>query len=45
MKALRNLLDKMEPHFVKGGRYESWYALYEGDPFIRGVSHGRILMT
>lgn len=29
MKALRNLLDKMEPHFVKGGRYESWYALYE----------------
>lgn len=29
MKALRNLLDKMEPHFHKGGRYESWYALYE----------------
>ncbi|HKM15793.1 MAG TPA: NADH:ubiquinone reductase (Na(+)-transporting) subunit B [Marinospirillum sp.] len=29
MKALRNLLDKMEPHFHKGGRFESWYALYE----------------
>lgn len=29
MQALRNLLDKLEPHFVKGGRYESWYPLYE----------------
>ncbi len=26
---LRNLLDKMEPHFHKGGKYENWYALYE----------------
>lgn len=26
---LRNLLDKMEPHFHKGGKYEKWYALYE----------------
>jgi Na+-transporting NADH:ubiquinone oxidoreductase subunit B len=27
--ALRKLLDSMEPHFHKGGRYENWYALYE----------------
>ncbi len=27
--SLRNILDKMEPHFHKGGRYENWYALYE----------------
>ena len=26
---LRNILDKMEPHFHKGGKYENWYALYE----------------
>ncbi len=26
---LRQILDKMEPHFHKGGRYEKWYALYE----------------
>ncbi len=26
---LRQILDKMEPHFEKGGRYEKWYALYE----------------
>lgn len=29
MQVLRKFLDKIEPHFVKGGRYESWYALYE----------------
>lgn len=29
MKALRKILDNMEPHFHKGGKYESWYALYE----------------
>jgi Na+-transporting NADH:ubiquinone oxidoreductase subunit B len=29
MKILRNLLDKMEPSFHKGGKYEKWYALYE----------------
>jgi len=29
MKALRSMLDKMEPHFHKGGKYEKWYALYE----------------
>jgi Na+-transporting NADH:ubiquinone oxidoreductase subunit B len=27
--ALRKLLDNMEPHFHKGGKYEKWYALYE----------------
>lgn len=26
---LRKLLDSIEPHFHKGGRYEKWYALYE----------------
>ena len=27
--ALRKTLDKMEPHFHKGGKYEKWFALYE----------------
>jgi Na+-transporting NADH:ubiquinone oxidoreductase subunit B len=27
--SLRNIRDKMEPHFHKGGKYENWYALYE----------------
>lgn len=27
--SLRNILDKIEPHFHKGGKYENWYALYE----------------
>lgn len=26
---LRAYLDKIEPNFVKGGKYEKWYALYE----------------
>lgn len=26
---LRSLLDGIEPHFHKGGKYENWYALYE----------------
>lgn len=26
---LRKILDDMEPHFHKGGKFESWYALYE----------------
>lgn len=26
---LRKLLDSIEPHFHKGGKYEKWYALYE----------------
>ena len=29
MKALRKIFDDMEPHFHKGGKLESWYALYE----------------
>ncbi|MDG1207444.1 MAG: NADH:ubiquinone reductase (Na(+)-transporting) subunit B [Pseudomonadales bacterium] len=29
MKALRDFLDKIEPDFDKGGKYESWYAIYE----------------
>ena len=27
--SLRSVLDNLEPHFHKGGKYESWYALYE----------------
>ena len=27
--SLRKILDDLEPHFHKGGKYESWYALYE----------------
>ena len=27
--SLKNLIEKMEPHFEAGGRYEKWYALYE----------------
>ncbi len=27
--SIRGFLDKIEPHFHKGGKYESWYALYE----------------
>ena len=27
--SLRSLLDSMEPHFHKGGKYEKWYSLYE----------------
>ncbi len=27
--SLRKVLDDMEPHFHKGGKWESWYALYE----------------
>lgn len=27
--ALREWLDSIEPHFVKGGRYEKYYAVYE----------------
>lgn len=32
---LRSILDKVEPHFEKGGKYEKWYALYEAvDTFL-----------
>jgi len=26
---LRSILDKVEPHFEKGGKYQKWFALYE----------------
>ena len=26
---LRSMLDSVEPHFHKGGKYEKFYALYE----------------
>lgn len=29
MKALRNFLDKIEPNFNKGGKYEKYYGVYE----------------
>ncbi|MCP4298434.1 MAG: NADH:ubiquinone reductase (Na(+)-transporting) subunit B [Proteobacteria bacterium] len=29
MKFLRNVLDRQEPHFMKGGKLEKFYALYE----------------
>ncbi len=29
MKTLRHYIEHWEPHFEKGGKYESWYALYE----------------
>ncbi len=29
MKRLRNYLDSIHPHFIKGGRFEKFYALYE----------------
>ncbi|MGK2904796.1 MAG: NADH:ubiquinone reductase (Na(+)-transporting) subunit B [Desulfuromonadales bacterium] len=35
MKALRNLLDKLRPHFVQGGKLERLYPLYEAaDSFL-----------
>jgi len=27
--SLRSMLDSVEPHFHKGGKYEKFYALYE----------------
>jgi len=35
MKFLRNILDRIEPHFKKGGKLESLYPIYEaGDTFL-----------
>ncbi len=35
MKLLRRQLDKVAPHFEKGGRYHRWYALFEAvDTFL-----------
>lgn len=43
MNPLRKLFDSMEPHFVKGGKYEKYYALFEMfDTFLsspRDVTH------
>lgn len=30
MKALRNLLDNIKPHFEKGGKFEKFYPVYDG---------------
>ena len=46
---LREILDKVEPHFEKGGKFESWYALYEAvdtglykpKDVTKGASHVR----
>jgi len=36
---LRKFLDDIEPHFHKGGKYESWFALYEAvDTFFYSPS-------
>lgn len=35
MKFLRDILDKVEPHFEKGGKFEKFYPLFEaGDTFL-----------
>ncbi|MDR1423590.1 MAG: NADH:ubiquinone reductase (Na(+)-transporting) subunit B [Azoarcus sp.] len=32
---LRSILDRLEPHFAKGGRFERWFALFEAtDTFL-----------
>ena len=37
---LRSTLDKLEPNFKPGGKYESWYALYEAvDTIFYSPSH------
>ncbi len=37
---LRNTLDKLEPNFKPGGKYESWYALFEAvDTIFYSPSH------
>lgn len=30
MKFLENLVDKLEPNFQKGGKYEKWFPLFDG---------------
>ena len=29
MMSLKSLLERVEPHFTPGGRYQKWYPLYE----------------
>ncbi len=45
MKPLRRWLDRLHPHFDKGGKLEKWYPLYEmADTFLYTpgeVTHGR----
>src|SRR5690554_2995703 len=44
---LKNFLEKIEPNFEKGGKYEKWYALYEAAATIfytpgkvtQGITH------
>ena len=46
---LKHLLEKMEPHFDAGGRYEKWFSLYEATATFfytpglvtRGITHVR----
>ena len=46
---LKNLIEKIEPHFESGGRYEKWYALYEATATFfytpgyvtKGITHVR----
>jgi len=46
---LKNLLEKMEPHFEAGGRYEKWFSLYEATATFfytpglvtKGITHVR----
>ena len=41
MKPLRDLLDKLHPHFTEGGRLERLYPLYEAiDTFTYTVTDG-----
>lgn len=30
MKFLENFIEKLEPHFEKGGKYEKWYPVFDG---------------
>ena len=30
MKFLEKLVDKIEPNFEKGGKYEKWFPLFDG---------------
>ena len=46
---LKHILEKMEPHFESGGRYEKWYALFEATATFfytpglvtKGITHVR----
>lgn len=43
MRALRSFLDRLEPHFLKGGKWNRYYALYEAADTIfyspKSVTH------